>query len=156
MLKKKLIVPFVLKKAKERRRGVYFRTGFTLVELVVVVIILSTLLALASAMYSNIHEKSRAAEAKTILAHIRAAEELYRLEDIVYNSYTGNITYLAVEVPSNCQSTHYFNYSLTSADNDHFTAKADRCIAGGKAPQAKSTYAFTINETGTLTKPANF
>jgi len=134
------------------------KRAFTLVELIVVVVILSVLLTVSSSMYFDINEKSRSAEAKNILAHIRAAEELYRLENIAAYKHTNSLGDLAVDVPVNCsQASHYFSYSVPSADHTHFTARADRCRAGGgKIPGSAYDYNLTINETGVLVKPPRF
>jgi len=130
------------------------KRGFTLVELIIVVVILGVLLSLGVTLYTRTFEKSRSAEARIILGHIRSAEEVYRLEN---PTYTKSFAELAVSVPESCLATHYFKYSVPSADATTFTAQADRCTTGGKSPAAKAGYYFTINQDGTLTAvPADY
>ena len=61
------------------------KKGFTLLELIVVVIIVGVLGSLGFAQYTKVVEKSRTAEAKAILGALRSAQEAYRLQ---YGGYT--------------------------------------------------------------------
>jgi len=60
------------------------RKGYTLVEIMVVLVIVGTLAALAWPNYMAIKEKTLNREAKASLALIRAAEKLYRMEQGFY------------------------------------------------------------------------
>jgi len=53
------------------------RTGFTLLEMMIVVVILGILSAVALPMYSNYVKKSRTAEAKVALGDLRVAQRAY-------------------------------------------------------------------------------
>ena len=53
------------------------RNGFTLLEMMIVVVILGILSAVALPMYSNYVKKSRTAEAKVALGDIRIAQRMY-------------------------------------------------------------------------------
>ena len=61
------------------------RKGFTLLELVVVVIILGILATLGFTQYTKMVEKGRTAEAKMILGQIRTAQ-------VAYNQQFGGFT----------------------------------------------------------------
>ncbi len=112
--------------------------GFTLLELIVVVIIIGVLATLGFTQYTRVVERGRSSEAKMILGQIRTAQEAYKLE---YDSYAGDIANVSVEAPSNCtQVTHYFSYA-----GDGTLATATRCSTGGKTPS--STIAYTISLT---------
>jgi len=60
------------------------RAGFTLVELMVVIIIVGVLAAAAVPIYSAFVKKARVSEAKASIGTIRAAEEVYWAENAVY------------------------------------------------------------------------
>ncbi len=60
------------------------KSGFTLLELLIVVIIVSILAAVALPQFTKITERSRAAEAVAILGAIRTAQLVYYQEHGVY------------------------------------------------------------------------
>jgi len=129
--------------------------GFTLLELILVVIILGILASLGTVQYTKVIEKSRGAEAKTILGQVRNAEEAYKLE---YSDYSGNFTTLGIDgIPdSTCDTKHFFNYNIT-AGTGTFTATATRCTgANGKTPGVATAYNITLNQDGNLTVPPGY
>lgn len=94
--------------------------GFTLLEVLIVVVLIGILSSLAVATFSNTAEKGRASEAKTQLYMIQAAEDIYYSGN---GKYTTNISDLNLVSPS---STAY-SYLVFSADiNQDFTAQAIR------------------------------
>lgn len=112
------------------------RKGFTLLELVVVVIILGILATLGFTQYTKMVEKGRTAEAKMILGQIRTAQVAYNQQ---YGGYISVLANLAVEAPSACAATHYFSYSVSNT-----TGTATRCTTGGKAPDGGTAYTLTL------------
>jgi prepilin-type N-terminal cleavage/methylation domain-containing protein len=122
------------------------KRAFTLLELIVVIIIVGVLGSLGFTRYSKAIEKSRIAEAKTLLGGIRKAEEGYKQE---YGTYTNDLASLNVEVPTACVATHYFSYSSSAG-----VGCATRCSSGGKFPNYTSgTLAVNITyETGAITE----
>ena len=67
------------------------RSGFTMIEILIVIAILATLSALAIPMYTAQVEKSRKVEALDMLSNIRAAEIRYFSEK---NTFTTDLTKL--------------------------------------------------------------
>jgi prepilin-type N-terminal cleavage/methylation domain-containing protein len=64
------------------------RAGFTLVELMVVVVILALLGVLAVNIYKRYTLKARTSEAMTMLAHIKTRQEAYQAEHYQYANIT--------------------------------------------------------------------
>lgn len=116
------------------------KRGFTLLELIVVIIIIGILATLGVTQYTKVIEKGRTAEARMILGQIRTAQEAYKLESST-GSYATTLSALPVEAPANCaQTTHYFSY-VTDATK----GTATRCTGlTGKQPGGPS---YTIDLT---------
>ena len=72
--------------------------GFTLLELLMVVIIIAILASIALPQYLRVAERSRAAEALTNLAAIRASEMRFRAASPT-NSFTQDPCTLDIDVP---------------------------------------------------------
>ena len=74
------------------------KDGFTLLELLMVVIIIAILASIALPQYIRATEKARAAEALQLAGAIRAAENRYKAQS-VDNVYTNVIGELDAEMP---------------------------------------------------------
>lgn len=101
----------------------HYRKGFTLVELLVVVVVLGTLAAIALLRYPSVIEKTRAAKAWFTLADIIRAEKVYYLEN---NSYTTTLTNLDIYDTDPSTADIDFNYGFADP-----WAIANRDVAGG-------------------------
>lgn len=123
------------------------KRGFTLLELIVVIIIVGILATLGFTQYTRMIEKGRTAEAKSVLGALRTAEQSYYLER---STYTSVLSELAVGAQSACtgQTSHYFSYAISSANDTAFTGRATRCTSGGKTPTFGSAYTITVTDEG--------
>ncbi|MFZ2603680.1 MAG: prepilin-type N-terminal cleavage/methylation domain-containing protein [Candidatus Omnitrophota bacterium] len=127
------------------------RKGFTLLELIIVIIIIGVLATLGFTQYTKVVEKGRAAEARAILGTLRTAENAYFQE---FGVYTATVTELGLELPSAaCLTTHYFRYTCALATG---TCTATRCIAGGKTPNAAVVYNKTLDQAGVFGGTAGY
>ncbi|MFA4988060.1 MAG: prepilin-type N-terminal cleavage/methylation domain-containing protein [Candidatus Omnitrophota bacterium] len=116
--------------------------GFTLIELIVVIIIVGILASVGMTQYTKVVEKGRAAEARIVLGSLRTAEVAEYMENGAY----ATVANLGVAAPASCTTTHYFSYSCNSANG---TCTATRCTTGGKTPQAAASYTKTVTPDGT-------
>ncbi len=118
------------------------KKGFTLIELIVVIIIVGILASVGMTQYTKVVEKGRAAEARLILGSLRTAEIAENIENGAYQTAAN----LGVAAPTACAATHYFSYACDAATG---TCTATRCTAGGKAPQGTLAYTKTVDVAGT-------
>ena len=103
-------------------------SGFTLIELLVVVLIIGVLSAIALPQYATAVEKSRAAEALTLMSATRDAVERYRFQKDAWPS-ANNFAVLDVEIPQNGSDYGGKNYKITMmplADTTKFVINATR------------------------------
>jgi len=125
-------------------KEISMKKGFTLLELVVVIIILGVLATLGIQQYARMIEKARGAEAKTIIGVIRSVAAGHRLQNGALNGtnpFTSGLAGIGTsndQIPSACRGTHYFNYAVSSPTADGITITATRCTSGGKTPDNSS------------------
>lgn len=129
--------------------------GFTLLELLVVVIIIGILATIALPQFTKTIERARQAECNAILGSISTAESAYFQE---HAAYTTDKSKLLADLPGDASTLHYFKYSLdTAATTDKFTSVATRkttaeSVTGGKSPGYGSAYTVKMDSTAKITK----
>lgn len=116
------------------------KNGFTLIELIVVIIIVAILAAVGITQYGKTVGRGRNAEAKMILGQMRTLAYQYRLENGTITGVTDadlNIG-AAPGVPKypTCRETYWFAYLIASSTDPVIRLDAYRCTSGGKSPQA--------------------
>jgi len=120
--------------------------GFTLVELIIVIIIVGILAAVGMSQYTKVVEKSRAAEARMVLGALRIAEIAEFNE---FGSYKP-IEDLGVGAPTVCTSTHFFYYSVSISDGTLYACRCNTMgMGGGKNPDSAVYYCKSLAIDGT-------
>lgn len=115
------------------------KKGFTLLELVIVLIIIGVLATIAIGQYGRMVERSRGAEARSVLGAIRKNAAIYYMGH--GDSFTGAVSAdfgvgAAPMVPAACGLSHWFMYTVPTpaAGVKILVSTATRCTAGGKDP----------------------
>jgi len=130
-------------KEEKMQRRILGKKGFTLIELMTVVIIVGILAAVAVPLYRAQVKKAIASEGAALVGSVRTAERVYYAE---HNSYTDDADELTLETFDN----KYFDWgdvtiTLTGSGTG-FSAEA-----AGRADSAADGITVTINETGDIT-----
>ena len=122
--------------------------GFTLIELMIVVVIVAILAAVAIPSYQNSIQKTRRAEAKEALTRIAAAQERYFFTNNGYVIADADLSDLNASTTS--PDGHYTIGVATGACGD---SSCYVLTATAKGSQVKDTACgtFTINHVGTQT-----
>ena len=90
--------------------------GFTLIELMVVVIIVGILAAVAIPLYRSNVKKAMASEGAALLGSVMTAERVYYAENSAYTTTQANLN---VDATGN---KYFTAYTVSSADSAGFTA----------------------------------
>ena len=121
------------------------QSGFTLIEIMVVVVIFGILLAIAIPSYQQHVRKSKRADAKAMLLDLAARQERFFSTNNAYTPTLANLGYTApfpLQVPNTTQPNYLV--SIIAADATTFSARA--VPTGSHSTDPCGTY--TINHLG--------
>jgi len=129
------------------------KRGFTLLELLIVIIIVGIMATLGLTQYTTVVERSRGAEARQVLGQLRSLCAALYLDTNNVSACTATTLGLGAgtgdgTIPSTaCNTSHYFNYTINTTVPNFIQFTATRCTAGGKLPLNGSGQARTLNLT---------
>ncbi|MGB2833790.1 MAG: type IV pilin protein [Methylotenera sp.] len=110
------------------------QSGFTLIEVMIVVAIIGILASIAMPAYTDYVKRGKAAEATSTLANLRVQMEQYYQDNRTYVGFACN------------PAQKYFTYSCTTQ-----TATAYTLNAAGKAAENMGSFQFTIDQANART-----
>lgn len=90
--------------------------GFTLIEIMVVIVIIGVLAAFAVPAYQKYTQRAARAEGQQLAMSIMAAQERFYLEHAAYTDKLGN-------------GAGELGFSKLTSESGHFKAKAEECAA---------------------------
>lgn len=114
------------------------RKGFTLIELMIVVVIIGILAALAIPRFMSATVKAKESEARTILKQILTLERTYRQQT---GAYSVNIAAIGFLAPTNSK----YVYAIDNAAGNTFQASATP-----DGTDVDLTITYTIDQNGTI------
>lgn len=122
--------------------------GFSLMEILAVLVIIGVLVSLSISFYGPLAEKGRVSEAKTALMEIRTIWGNYMLEhkdrpatlqqlySFVRDNEDGDAL---LRMPASCNEQSYYRYSF-----DYPRVVAERCSSGGKSPNVAAAKVYRV------------
>lgn len=121
------------------------KKGFTLIELVTVIVIIGVLVSFSVPVYTRAMERARDNEPKTNLMLIQAAEKIYQAEE---GAYYGSSDVAAINTNLHLNlNTNFWNYSI-SGGGANFTATASRDAGGFNRSYSITDSATTVSPSG--------
>lgn len=111
--------------------------GFTIIEIIIVIVIIGVLASVAMPSYNSSVERTKSAEGIQVLMAIRDAQEIYFFENGSY--YTGN------DINGNLDVT------INALDNFNMPTAPNPAVGVVQIQRIGGAYTFTIDNNGTIT-----
>jgi type IV pilus assembly protein PilE len=127
--------------ARQRRAA---SNGFSLIEIMVVVVIVGILAAVGLPAYSDYVLRGKIPEATSGLSDVRVKMEQYYQDNRAYGPTAG--TTCGATLPSGSNAKYFTFTCVTSSAAQAFTATA---TGGGSADQSLAGISYTVNEANT-------
>lgn len=109
------------------------KKGFTLLELIIVVIIISVLAGLAIPQYLKAVEKAKAAKARQVLSELMQAEKLYHIDALTFTTSVALLDTVYTGIVGAISSDQDWTYIVANADGSTFDLAATREGGGAEA-----------------------
>ncbi len=122
------------------------KNGFTLIEVLIVVIIIAVLAGLAVPMFRGTVEKSRKTEAEGVLSATRHSELRYFAANNTYTTTVASLDYNPTAADTSGQTVH-FTYTIPTGGATTLTVTATRNTVDG----GDGTSTVSINQAGVVT-----
>lgn len=120
--------------------------GFTLIEMLIVLVIVALLSAVAYPSYRNSVMKSRRSAAQAVLSDVAQRQQQYLMDA---RSFTTSLTDLKVAVPADVST--FYTVSITVAAGPPPTFTASAVPVAGQSQVPDGTLAITSNGSKTRT-----
>lgn len=119
--------------------------GITLIELMIVVVVLSILIAVGYPQYQDFTARAKRSEARAALLMLATNQERFYLNN---NTFTTDMTQLGFSASPATTQSGYYQVQVTAADASNYTATATYLRGGNEANKCAT---FTIDGRGNKT-----
>lgn len=119
------------------------REGFTLLELMIVIIIIGVLASLAVPTYIRARQRAYKAEALIVLGSVRQSEYRYHLAE---DKYTATLSQLDFDPAADVTGTQHYSYAASDITATTFTITATRLAIDG----GDTSWKVTIDQDGVI------
>lgn len=121
--------------------------GFTLIELMIVVLVVAILASIAVPSYRQYVMRSNRTDATTALLRLQAAQEKFFLQNMRYANNLAAAPPAGLGLPANSDGGHYALALVMGAGDMSYDATATPQAGDGQVDDARCT-SFSIDETG--------
>ena len=127
------------------QHGLRMQSGFTLIELMIVVAVVAILAAIAYPAYTDSIRKARRSEAIAALGALQQAQERYRSDE---TTYAGSLDDLRAPKPSTPTPGGYYTLAVSGESATGYTATAT--AQGSQAKDSNCTPMKVVADKGNI------